>query len=97
MPKLAHETALIDFGRTVKSHYILITKKPLIWAVCTFQADISDTVEGAVKVGLDATQEAARIGINAVSVAPQILNQKFELVQGIGKTVSDTSGLVQKV
>ena len=75
----------------------MIAIKPLIRAVCTFQADISDTVEGAVKVGLDATQEAARIGINAVSVAPQILNQKFELVQGIGKTVSDTSGLVQKV
>ena len=59
--------------------------------------EISDAVAGAAKIGLDATQEVARIGIQAASAAPSILNQKLELAQGLGKTVSDTSGLVKKV
>ena len=62
-----------------------------------FQGEITDAVAGAAKIGLDATQEVARIGIQAASAAPSILNQKLELAQGLGKTVSDTSGLVKKV
>lgn len=68
----------------------------LITNVTDNDGDVSDAVAGAAKIGLDATQEVARIGIQAASAAPNILNQKLELAQGLGKTVSDTSGLVQQ-
>ena len=61
------------------------------------QGDIGDAVEGAAKVGLGAASEAARIGLSVASTAPNILAQKVEFAQGLGKTLGDTSGLVKSV
>merc|ERR1711936_188103 len=67
----------------------------LITNVTQNNGDIGDAVEGAAKVGLGAASEAARIGLSVASTAPNILAQKVEFAQGLGKTLGDTSGLVK--
>lgn len=54
-------------------------------------------MEEAVKIGMNATHEAARIGVNVVSAAPKILEEKAQFVQGLGKTVEEHGGRVKQV
>lgn len=58
---------------------------------------MTDTLGDALKVGTDATQEVARIGVKAVGAAPQILEEKVAFAQGVGKTIQETSGQVKQV
>ena len=50
-----------------------------------------------LKVGTDATEEVAKIGVKAIGAAPSILEQKVAFAQGFGKTVQETSGQVKQV
>ena len=51
----------------------------------------------ALKVGSDATQEAAKIGVKALGAAPSILEQKVAFAQGLAKTIQESSGQVKQV
>ena len=51
----------------------------------------------ALKVGTDATQEVAKIGVKALGAAPSILQQKVAFAQGFAKTVQESSGQVKQV
>ena len=50
-----------------------------------------------LKVGVDAAQESAKIGVKVIGAAPTIIEEKVALAKGIGKTIQDTSGQVRKV
>jgi len=52
----------------------------------------TQVVGDALKVGTDATQEVAKIGVKALGAAPSILEQKIAFAQGFAKTVQDSSG-----
>ena len=52
-------------------------------------------VEKSINVGLEATEEATRIGVKAIEYAPQILKHKLDFIFGLQKTFSDTNDLVK--
>ena len=52
-------------------------------------------VEKSINVGLEATEEATRIGVKAIGYAPQILKHKLDFIFGLQKTFSDTNDLVK--
>ena len=62
-----------------------------------FQKNATEVVGDALKVGSDATQEAAKIGVKALGAAPSILEQKVAFAQGLAKTIQESSGQVKQV
>jgi len=56
----------------------------------------TEVVGDALKVGTDATQEVAKIGVKALGAAPSILQQKVAFAQGFAKTVQESSGQVKQ-
>merc|ERR1711935_951302 len=56
----------------------------------------TETLGDVLKVGTDATEEVAKIGVKAIGAAPSILEQKIAFAQGFGKTVEETSGQVKQ-
>merc|ERR1739848_178746 len=56
----------------------------------------TEVVGDALKVGTDATQEVAKIGVKALGAAPSILQQKVAFAQGFAKTVQEPSGQVKQ-
>jgi hypothetical protein len=59
--------------------------------------DVSDQVSAAVKVGVAATGQVAKIGAQAVSAAPKIIEEHVGFVQGLGQTVEEHRGVVTQV
>merc|ERR1739840_15205 len=58
--------------------------------------NVTETLGDVLKVGTDATEEVAKIGVKAIGAAPSILEQKIAFAQGFGKTVEETSGQVKQ-
>jgi len=58
--------------------------------------NVTEVVGDVLKVGTDATEEVAKIGVKAIGAAPSILEQKVAFAQGFGKTVQETSGQVKQ-
>jgi len=58
--------------------------------------NVTEVVGDTLKVGSDATQAAAKIGVKALGAAPSILEQKVAFAQGFAKTIQDTSGQVKQ-
>jgi len=56
----------------------------------------TEVVGDALKVGSDATQEVAKIGVKALGAAPSILEQKVAFAQGLAKTIQESSGQVKQ-
>jgi len=56
----------------------------------------TEVVGDVLKVGGDATEEAAKIGVKALGAAPSILEQKVAFAQGFAKTIEETSGNVKQ-
>merc|ERR1712088_964612 len=58
--------------------------------------NVTETWGDVLKVGTDATEEVAKIGVKAIGAAPSILEQKIAFAQGFGKTVEEPSGQVKQ-
>ena len=61
------------------------------------QKNVTEVVGDVLKVGGDATEEAAKIGVKALGAAPSILEQKVAFAQGLAKTIQESSGQVKQV
>ena len=56
---------------------------------------MTETLGDVLKVGTDATQEVAKIGVKAIGAAPAILEQQIAF--GFKKFFKETSGQVKQV
>merc|ERR1712156_764296 len=56
----------------------------------------TEVVGDVLKVGGDATEEAAKIGVKALGAAPSIRKQKVAFAQGLAKTIQESSGQVKQ-
>merc|ERR1712088_153358 len=86
------------FGDLLKGAGALLTEGiKIVTDVTDGSKNVTETLGDVLKVGTDATEEVAKIGVKAIGAAPSILEQKIAFAQGFGKTVEETSGQVKQV
>jgi len=86
------------FGDLLKGAGALLTEGiKIVTDVTDGSKNMTETLGDVLKVGTDATEEVAKIGVKAIGAAPSILEQKIAFAQGFGKTVEETSGQVKQV
>jgi len=85
------------FGDILAGASALLTEGiKIVTDVTDGSKNVTETLNDVLKVGTDATGEAAKIGVKAIGAAPSILEQKVAFAQGFGKTVQETSGQVKQ-
>lgn len=85
------------FGDLLKGAGALLTEGiKIVTDVTDGSKNVTETLGDVLKVGTDATEEVAKIGVKAIGAAPSILEQKIAFAQGFGKTVEETSGQVKQ-
>ena len=82
-------------GDIMKGFQSLLTAKFDLFSNITNGEFDEKIVEKSINVGLEATEEATRIGVKAIEYAPQILKHKLDFIFGLQKTFSDTNDLVK--